>query len=247
VSLLRNRRTNGSSALGVTLTRCSSWVTEGYWVFPRLICSAGDIPVTFWVFERSNVMEDKRILNGAAEADLLTHGREGDGLARDCPAVLARARAGDAEAFDQLYRMHRARVFALCHNLCGNREQAEDLLQETFVRAWRGLSKFRGGSSFQTWLYRIATNVCRDATQRNRPPPPDPPRTDAAAVQHVREIIAGLRPPYRVALALRYTLSLSYRDIAEVLHWSLPRVKMTLHRARQAFKDAYENADEVDR
>jgi RNA polymerase sigma-70 factor (ECF subfamily) len=129
----------------------------------------------------------------------------------------------------------------------GDREQAQDLLQETFVKAWRGLKGFRGRSAFTTWLYRITVNVCRDAARRKRKgagdtarPVEAAPEQRAHAVARVRETLVRLRKPHRVVLALRYTLSLSYEEIAETLNWSLPKVKVTIHRAKAAFRRAYE-------
>jgi RNA polymerase sigma-70 factor (ECF subfamily) len=168
-------------------------------------------------------------------------------------ALVARARQGDEAAFDGLYRRHRDQMYTLCLNLCGDREQAKDLLQETFVRAWRGLPKFRGQSSFATWLHRIAVNICRDAARKRRPltsataaaasPASDP---DVTTVEQVRATLSRLRAPHRMALVLRYNLSLSYQEIADLLNWSLPKVKVTLHRARAAFKTAYCEVDGIE-
>ena len=166
-------------------------------------------------------------------------------LAGDEDTALAlRARAGDRNAFEQLYLRHRNQVYTLCLNLCGDREQAQDLLQDTFVRACRGLRAFRGGSQFGMWLYRIAVNVCREwARKRRRQAPPatvEPPgRDDGDITSQARAALGQLRESYRTVLALRYSRSLSYQEIADLLHWSLPKVKVTIHRAKQAFKEAY--------
>jgi RNA polymerase sigma-70 factor (ECF subfamily) len=171
-----------------------------------------------------------------------------------------RARLGDVEAFDGLYRAHRDRVYTLCVDLCGDRELAEDLLQETFVRVWRGLRGFGGRSSFATWVHRIAVNVCRDAARRRQgtPPPSPSPHAergraersahgfgpDVVMVEQVRGTLAGLKPAFRAALVLRYTLELSHEEIGETLGWSLAKVKVTIHRAKQAFREAYVGRDE---
>jgi RNA polymerase sigma-70 factor (ECF subfamily) len=162
-------------------------------------------------------------------------------------ALVARARRGDGLAFEQLHAKYRNRLFTLCLNLCGEREEASDLLQETFLRAWRGLRGFGGRSEFSTWLYQIALNVCRDAGRRRRRAPARPsipPGRDAAAVARVREALGRLREPYRVALVLRYGQALSYQEIADQLRWTLPKVKMTLHRAKLAFREAYLQTEE---
>jgi RNA polymerase sigma-70 factor (ECF subfamily) len=178
----------------------------------------------------------------AAEAGALSRGErrsEGTGCGS---ALVGRARLGNVEAFDELYRLHRDRVYTLCVDLCGDRELAEDLLQETFVRVWRGLRGFGGRSSFATWVHRIAVNVCRDAARRRGRQAEEggrSPNPDTETVDRVRVALARLRPPYRAALALRYTLGLSYEEIGETLGWSMPKVKVTIHRAKRAFRDAY--------
>ena len=83
-------------------------------------------------------------------------------------ALLVRARQGEPEAIDLLYRRYRREVYGLCLNLCGNREEAQDLLQETFLRAVRGLPGFGGRCQLKTWLCRIAVNVARDLARRHR-------------------------------------------------------------------------------
>ena len=164
-------------------------------------------------------------------------------------ALVARAQRGDGDAFDELYRRHRDHVYTLCLNLCGDRDQAQDLLQESFVRAYRALRKFRGEARFTTWLHRIAVNVSHETARRSRRRPDPEPlavEADPALVGQVRAALVRLRPQYRVVLALRYHQSLSYREIAEMLNWSLPRVKVTIHRAKRAFKDAYLQLDEAE-
>lgn len=176
------------------------------------------------------------------EGVLLGRGGPEIAVAPEDDLLVAGARQGDAAAFDQLYRRHRDHVYTLCLNLCGDTEEAGDLLQEAFVQAWRGLPRFAGRSKFTTWLYRITVNACRDAARRRRRlprPPAPPPDPDAAIIDRVRAALTTLRPSHRVALVLRYSLSLSYQEIADLLNWSLPRVRGTLHRARGAFKHAY--------
>ena len=81
-------------------------------------------------------------------------------------AVVAAAQAGDEAAFAELAERHRRELQVHCYRMLGSLEDSEDLVQETFLRAWRKRTSFRGDSSFRTWLYRIATNACLDALER---------------------------------------------------------------------------------
>jgi RNA polymerase sigma-70 factor (ECF subfamily) len=91
-------------------------------------------------------------------------------------ALVRRAASGQREAFEELVRRHRARVFALALRICRNHDDAEDALQETFIAAYRALPRFDRRARFSTWLYRIATNKCYDVLARRRP------AADAAAL-----------------------------------------------------------------
>ena len=83
-------------------------------------------------------------------------------------AEVAAARAGDREAFGALFDRYRHELQVHCYRLLGSSFEAEDLLQETFERAWRSLGRFKGDSSLRAWLYRIATNACLDALRQRR-------------------------------------------------------------------------------
>jgi len=92
--------------------------------------------------------------------------------------TLARARAGDQQAFRELTDPHRRELQLHCYRMLGSVQDAEDMLQETLLAAWRGLARFQGRASLRAWLYRIATNRCLNAlrdTRRRPPPPPVPP------------------------------------------------------------------------
>jgi RNA polymerase sigma-70 factor (ECF subfamily) len=84
-------------------------------------------------------------------------------------AVVAAARAGDEAAFSELVESYRRQLQVHCYRMLGSLEDSEDLVQETFLRAWRSRRSFEGQSSFRAWLYAIATNACLDALQRRRP------------------------------------------------------------------------------
>jgi DNA-directed RNA polymerase specialized sigma24 family protein len=82
--------------------------------------------------------------------------------------VVQAARAGDEAAFGELAQRHRRELHVHCYRMTGSFEEAEDLVQETFLRAWRRRDSFEGGPGFRAWLYRIATNACLDALRSSR-------------------------------------------------------------------------------
>src|SRR5436190_19917625 len=82
--------------------------------------------------------------------------------------LLAAARAGDHAAFEQLVELYRRELLVHCYRFFGSLEDGEDMLQETLLRAWRRLDSYEGRASFRAWLYKIATNVCLDALDRER-------------------------------------------------------------------------------
>src|SRR3954467_8410888 len=81
-------------------------------------------------------------------------------------ATLDQARAGDEHAFERLIEPHRAELHAHCYRMLGSVHDADDALQDTLIRAWRGMPGFGGRSALSTWLYRIATNACLDVIER---------------------------------------------------------------------------------
>jgi RNA polymerase sigma-70 factor (ECF subfamily) len=171
--------------------------------------------------------------------------------ARDESALIERLRNRDSAAFDEVYAAHHHYVYRVCRYLVGNaKEVAHDLAQETFVRAYRAIRGFRGECALRTWLYRIAVTTClqwlrRARRRRERAAEQDARAADGCAMSarleqiQVREALAALPDHYRALLSLRYFAEFSYREIADAMGWSLGRVKVTLHRARNAFRDHY--------
>jgi RNA polymerase sigma-70 factor (ECF subfamily) len=175
--------------------------------------------------------------------------------------LAARAAAGDEHAFEEIVARYQARVFRLAWRLTGNDSDAKDVLQETFLRAYRGLGSFQGRSRFGTWLYRIATNAAlthRRTRSRRRAEPLDSylPRFDGTGT-HVatpaelqvaaraeealdrralaEKAMAGLeRLPehYRRALVLRDLEEMPTDQVAEVLGLRPATVRQRVHRAR---------------
>ena len=171
----------------------------------------------------------------------------------DEQALIERARGGEQGAFDELVRRHFARVYGLLFRLVGNHEDAEDLAQESFVRAHRSLAWFHGQSSFATWVWRIALNQAQDHRRRRGAGPAIGPlegeesaREGACeagpseAVQE-RELKAGLeraleRLPERLrnALVLRVFEGLEYEEVARVTGVTPQTARTHVMKARRA-------------
>ena len=178
--------------------------------------------------------------------------------------LVARAQAGDTRAFEELVRRHQRWVFTLAVRMVGDGGEAEDLAQEVFVKAYRGLGGFRGAARFSTWLHSIASHHCLNALEtrrrqplyrleRERPRDDDsPPRLErlpngtpgADAVLEQRErarlvqaALARLKTDHRLIVVLRDIQGMSYEAIAESLGIELGTVRSRLHRARMELKD----------
>src|SRR3982074_1712947 len=105
--------------------------------------------------------------------------------------LVARSRTGDADSFNQLVRRWERPIFALAYRTLGREEDARDVTQETFLRAFRALPGFKGDAKFSSWLYRIALNLCRDWMRRDRRAPVLQFPQDGDPIEHA----AAARPP----------------------------------------------------
>ena len=177
--------------------------------------------------------------------DLITSAEVADPDGRLVQGTLA----GDLAAFEELVDRHRAVVYRVAARVVG-REEAEDVTQETFLRAYHRLPRFRGESAFRSWLLRIAHNTAVNAARRRRPEPVevDDDGDVAAPVATTREPVSALeeaerrerlelklrelRPEHRAVLVLRDLEGLAYDEIATVTETPIGSVKGRLHRAR---------------
>lgn len=175
--------------------------------------------------------------------------------------LVQRACGGDVGSFEELVSAYADRLFSIVLRIVGDRAEAEDVVQETLLRAWRNIGRFQERSMFFTWLYRIAVNEANRALEkrarRGVSVPVDDETVQLAApaedgparqVEH-RELrdglevaIAGLAPPYRTALVLRDIEGLSTREAAGVAGVGEAAFKSRLHQARMKLRDALGDA-----
>ena len=173
----------------------------------------------------------------------------------DEKALIGQILAGDQDAFARLVQAYQKPVYNLCLRMVSNPTDAEDLAQEAFVKAWRGLRFYKHEAAFSTWLYRLTSNVCIDFLRRQKKTvsltveedAPDLEVPDAAPLpeeqvlnkekQHaVAAAMAQLEEEYRLALTLRVVDDLTYEQIAEVLGIKLGTVKSRIARARERMR-----------
>ena len=166
-------------------------------------------------------------------------------------ALITRAQAGDVSAFEQLSGAYADRLFMLLLRLLGDRSEAEDVAQDVMLRAWQGITGFRGQSSYFTWLYRIAVNEAHRARERRSRRPVDvsigadqlqlpasaahePSRQaeNSELRRAIGQALAQLPPALRTAIVLRDVEGLSTQEAAEIAGVSQAAFKSRLHQAR---------------
>ena len=172
--------------------------------------------------------------------------------------LVQRARAGERDAFRELVERYQRKIAALALGMLRNHEDALDVVQETFTKAYQNLDRFMGDAAFYTWIYRIAYNLCVDHQRRAAKEPllggdteeegraaralpadvshPDEPfarARDAEIARRVREAIRDLTPDHRAVILLRELEGLSYAEISQVLECPKGTVMSRLHYARR--------------
>jgi RNA polymerase sigma-70 factor (ECF subfamily) len=179
--------------------------------------------------------------------------------------LVALTQGGNPEAFDQMVLRYRTRIHRLARRLAENDEDAEDVLQEAFIRAYSAISTFKGESKFSTWLYRITVNLAlmkkrarksifeyiddpietkRGEVRREFPDNgPDPLRSlmDKECRDILERAILKLEPADRAVFVLRHVDGLSTTQASEALNLSVPALKSRLHRSRMALKARLRN------
>jgi RNA polymerase sigma-70 factor, ECF subfamily len=164
-----------------------------------------------------------------------------------------RCRAGDADAFEELYRQHAGRLFSLTSRMVGSAQEAEDVLQEVFLHAYRKLDKFRGDSSLGTWLYRLGMNQCLDylrgrhakmnhATDSldddnaDEPAAPMPATPLAVNRMDLERAIGSLPAGCRAAFLLHDVEGFEHHEVAAILGVSEGTSKSQVHKARRKLR-----------
>ncbi len=172
--------------------------------------------------------------------------------------LVARARAGDPAAFERLYEQYHAPILNYLHRMVGDRALAEDLAQDSFEKAYRGLGNTRPDLAFKAWLYRIATNTAISHGRRKRIIQwlPFSPTFDPASSEEVegtvtrrhdvQKTLSKLPPHYAAVLLLRHYQGLSLAETAAALDITEAACKLRLFRARKAFAAAFDGPQSVD-
>lgn len=173
----------------------------------------------------------------------------------DQAELVTAAQAGDRRAFEELVRATYADAYTLAFRLCGDEEDARDVVQEAYLRAYRGLRRFRGDAQFTTWLYRIvancaATSLARrsrtrtEAMDEEAPFADEAPDTDPEAMaeatnlrDRVSAALGALPPRLRAVVVLRDVYDLPHDAIAKELGISEAAAKVRLHRARRRLRE----------
>jgi len=180
----------------------------------------------------------------------------------DEAALVASAQAGDLRAFETLVSRYERKIFRLTHNITQNREDAEDAMQEAFLKSFEHIREFQGGSRFYTWLVRIAVNQALMKLRKRRRnvisldeeietgeatvprevedwgPSPEQRYAQSELGGILSKVVGELDPPFRIVFQLRDIEELSTEETAEVLGLSVPAVKSRLLRARLRLRES---------
>jgi RNA polymerase sigma-70 factor (ECF subfamily) len=157
--------------------------------------------------------------------------------------------AGSPEAFDELVDRYQMKIYNLALRITGNSEDAMDVTQETFLKAWDNLQRFDPAHRFFSWIYRIGTNEALNLVRGRKPeselaaepaapaPGPESRAQGRQTGRRIREGIASLSPDYRAVVVLRHFHGLSYEEMSEVIGISVGKVKSRLFSARKLLRE----------
>ena len=174
------------------------------------------------------------------------------------------ARNGDRRAFSELVDLYKDKIFHLAYRMLYNVEEAEDVVQETFLRVYSNLHRFDENQKFSTWIYRIGTNLCIDRLRRRKQTysldaevsenegadwysmlPSDDRTPEGELIlsetqEQVRKAIDALPEKYKSAVILRYLHDMSLQEISEILNMPVTTVKTRVHRGREYLRERLE-------
>jgi RNA polymerase sigma-70 factor (ECF subfamily) len=177
----------------------------------------------------------------------------GDAVEEPDPQVVLEAQRGKAAAFEVLVRAYQAPVWRLVHQLVRDRQLAEDVTQEAFLRAYRFLPRYRGDSRFSTWLLSVARNCAMDELRRYERRQrlaerlrarPQTPLFEPGLPLEVQEIVASLPPELREPIVLIDMLGVSYAEVSTILKTPVGTIKSRVHRGRSMLAAALQPAAE---
>jgi RNA polymerase sigma-70 factor, ECF subfamily len=188
---------------------------------------------------------------------------QGEAMPDDLSSLVQAAREGDRAAFDEIVRRTYVDTYTLAVRLTASEEDARDVVQEAYLRAWKGIRKFRGDAQFSTWMYRITANTAATVTSKRRrqrtvhiDDVADPVETEIAMhpelatentelMDQLAAALEELPPRLRSLVILKDVYGLSHEEIAEELGISVTAAKVRLHRGRKKMRDLlYEEAGE---
>lgn len=174
--------------------------------------------------------------------------------------LIQRAKRGERDAFAELIEIYKDKIFQLAYRMVGNRQDAEDIAQETFLRVYANLHTYDENYKFSTWIYRIATNLCIDRGRKKRPDfsldeevetgegldwysrlssrdrTPEEKVVTQELQETVQDALSQLQPEYRSIMILRYIEDLSLQEISEIVKLPVTTIKTRIHRGREALR-----------
>lgn len=179
--------------------------------------------------------------------------------------LIKRSKKGDLFAFEELLRMYEKKVYAIAYRYMGNREDAMDMAQEAFLKAYQAIGSFRGESAFGTWVGRIVSNKCLDELRRRRninitsfeeeveleegslrkevaapDASPEEQYLQQEKAEYLQRLIDDMRPDYKAVIIMREVEGRTYDEIAAEMNCSLGTIKSRLSRARNYLKERIE-------
>ena len=184
--------------------------------------------------------------------------------------LIKKAKGGNVEAFEELVKQSQKKVFNIAYKMMDNYDDANELAQEAFIKAYQSIDKFKGDSLFSTWIYRITTNVCLDELRRRKnkkvislnenikyndeeiqqqikdeSPGPEQIFEEKESKKLINQCIESLPVDYKTVIILRDIQGFSYEEIAKILNCPEGTVKSRINRARKALRDIFKNKKEL--